>query len=229
MSVLLNITIFQGVDAAELARIEARGRTVEPRDGAHIFTQGEPADAIYAIIAGTGRVRIGTLSGSKGLMVQVFKVGDIFGEIGVLERSTRTAEAVAEGRLKLLRIGDSVFLDALSSQPKLAVNLLRVMATRLRRTATMLQDATFESLEARMARQLLYLAAREGRQTERGIQLAGRFRQSDLADLLGTTNRSIITLLNAWRTDGLVEYDTTSAHLTICQEDALRRLIGDEL
>ena len=44
---------------------------------------------------------------------------------------------------------------------------------------------------------LLYLAEREGRRTAQGTQLAGRFRQGDLADLLGATTRSIITILNA--------------------------------
>ena len=89
-------------------------------------------------------------------------------------------------------------------------------------------DATFESLEARLARQVLYLGRREGRRTEQGLQLAGRFRQSDLADLLGATTRSIITILNAWRADGLVIYDAARAQLTLCREAELQRLVGPE-
>jgi CRP/FNR family transcriptional regulator, cyclic AMP receptor protein len=72
---------------------------------------------------------------------------------------------------------------------------------------------------------VLYLAGREGRRTERGIQLAGRFRQGDLADLLGATTRSIITILNTWRADGLVIYEPAQAQLTLCNEAALRHLI----
>lgn len=92
----------------------------------------------------------------------------------------------------------------------------------------MFRDATFESLEVRLARQVLYLAGREGRRTEQGIQLGGRFRQSDLADLLGATTRSIITILNAWRADNLVIYDPTRAQLTLCDEAAFRRLIDGD-
>jgi CRP/FNR family transcriptional regulator, cyclic AMP receptor protein len=51
---------------------------------------------------------------------------------------------------------------------------------------------------------------------------------ADLADLLGATTRSIITILNAWRTDGLVIYDTAQSRLTLCREDDLRRLIGSD-
>jgi Mn-dependent DtxR family transcriptional regulator len=58
------------------------------------------------------------------------------------------------------------------------------------------------------------------------LQLAGRFRQSDLADLLGATTRSIITILNAWRASGLVIYDPARAQLTICGEAGLHELAG---
>jgi CRP-like cAMP-binding protein len=229
MTALLGVAPFKGIDPAELDRIEARSRALEPRDGARIFAEGDAADAVYAIVGGTGHVRIGALDrSSKGLMIEVFGAGDIFGEIGVIESSTRTADAVAEGRVRLLRINSGVFLDVLNSNPVLGANLVRVLAARLRRTFALFRDATFESLEVRLARQVLYLARREGRRTEQGLQLAGRFRQSDLADLLGATTRSIITILNSWRADGLVVYDAARAQLTLSREEDMQRLVeGD--
>ena len=226
MTALLGVAAFGGLDPAELDRIEASSRVLEPRDGTRVFAEGDAADAVYAIIVGTGHVRVGALdTSSKGLMIAIYGPGDIFGEIGVIEGSTRTADAVAEGRVRLLRISSRVFRDALRSNPVLGENLCVMLATRLRRTATLFRDATFESLEVRLAKQLLYLAKREGRNTEQGLQLAGRFRQGDLADLLGATTRSIITILNSWRADGLVIYDPARAQLTICREDDLQRLV----
>ena len=110
----------------------------------------------------------------------------------------------------------------------MGADLCRMFAGRLRRTSILFRDATFESLDARLARQLLYLGRREGRRTEQGLQLAGRFRQGDLADLLGATTRSIITILNSWRADGLVIYDPARAQLTLCREEDLQRLIGSD-
>ncbi len=228
MTSLLHVAAFRGIAAGKLDRIEAASRMLEPRDGARLFAQGDAADAVYAIVTGTGHVRIGALDrSSKGVMIEIFTAGDIFGELGVIEDSTRTADAVVEGRVRLLRVSASVFLDTLHSDPVFAENVCRILAARLRRTFSMFRDATFESLEVRLARQVLYLAGREGRRTDRGIQLAGRFRQGDLADLLGATTRSIITILNAWRADGLVAYDPTRAQLTLCNEAALRRLVDD--
>jgi CRP-like cAMP-binding protein len=229
MSELLVVEAFKGIDPDELARIEASGRVVEPRDGTRILAEGDPADAVYAVIGGNGHVRIGAVDrNSKGLMIEIFRTGQIFGEIGVIDGSTRSADAIAEGRVRLLRIPGRVFLDALNSNAKLGANLCQMFAARLRRTSVLFREATFETLEARLARQVLYLGRREGRRTEQGLQLAGRFRQSDLADLLGATTRSIITILNSWRADGLVIYDAARAQLTLCQEDELQKLVGQD-
>jgi CRP/FNR family transcriptional regulator, cyclic AMP receptor protein len=225
MTALLDVKAFNGMDSAELDRIEASSRVLVPRDGARLFVEGDAADAVYAIM--TGHVRVGAPdTNSKGLMIDVFGPGDIFGEMGVIERSTRTADAVAEGRVRLLRISSKVFLDTLHCNAVLGENLCLMLVKRLRRTSLLFRDATFESLEVRLASQLIYLVNREGgRKTEYGFQLAGRYRQGDLADLLGTTTRSIITILNSWRKDGIVIYDSARGHLTICREDDLQQCI----
>jgi CRP-like cAMP-binding protein len=225
MTALLDVKAFKGMDSAELDRIEASSRVLVPRDGARLFVEGDAADAVYAIM--TGHVRVGAPdTNSKGLMIDVFGPGDIFGEMGVIGRSTRTADAVAEGRVRLLRISSRIFLDALHCNAVLGENLCLMLVRRLRRTSLLFRDATFESLEVRLASQLVYLVNREGgRRTEHGFQLAGRYRQGDLADLLGTTTRSIITILNSWRKDGIVIYDSARGHLTICREDDLQQCI----
>jgi CRP/FNR family transcriptional regulator, cyclic AMP receptor protein len=227
MMSLASVAVFKEMSKDDLGRLERGGMELEPRDGAAVFAQGDPADAVYAIVAGDGHVRIGAIDRhSKALMVEVFRAGEIFGEIGVIDGGTRTASAVAEGRVRLVKIRGNAFLDALASSPGLGDALCRMMARRLRRTFELFQDATFETLEVRLARQVLYLASRGGRQTQQGMRLSDRLRQADLADLLGATTRSIITILNAWRTAGLVTYDTDRALLTVCDIAALRAIVG---
>jgi len=222
---LTSIGVFQGMGPEEVSRMQQGSLIVTPRGGEQIFAQGDPADAVYAIVAGDGHVRVGAVDRrSKALMVEMFRAGEIFGEIGVIDGGTRTASAVAEGRVQLMKIRRAAFLAALGSCPALGEALCRMIAQRLRRTYGLFQDATFETLEVRLARQVLYLAEREGRPTPQGLRLANRFRQSDLADLLGATTRSIITILNAWRSADLVAYDTDRALLTVRDVAALRAI-----
>src|SRR5690348_4207200 len=115
MTASLDVKAFKGMDSAELDRIEVSSRVLVPHDGARLFVEGDTADAVYAIMKGSGHVRVGApdTNSKGGPMIDVFGPGDIFDEMGVIERSTRTADAVAEGRVRLLRISSKVFLDAL--------------------------------------------------------------------------------------------------------------------
>src|SRR6266567_1989306 len=206
---LTAIFAFKGMSAEDLNRLALSCTTQEPHDGATIFTQGDPADAVWAITAGDGHVRIGAIDRhSKALMVEVLRTGDIFGEMGVIDGGTRSASAVVDGKVRLMKIRATAFLTALASSPEPGNTLCRMLVQRLRRTYELFQDATFETLEVRLARQILYLATRGGRLTAQGVRLSDRLRQADLADLLGATTRSIITILNSWRAAEIVAYDT---------------------
>ena len=226
VSLLATVTAFVNLGLAARAKLERVSLVSEPRDGTEVFSQGDSSDTVYAIVGGDGHVRIGAIDRrSKSLMVELFHTGDIFGEIGVIDGGSRSATAVVEGRVRLVRIPGAAFLSALSQDPALGEALCRSLAGRLRRTFELLQDASFERLEVRLARQLLYLADREGRNIAQGIRLARRLRQDDLADLLGATTRSIITILNTWRAAGVVQYDTQRAIVTLSDARALRAIV----
>src|SRR4051812_11644279 len=157
MGPLAKVRIFEGIPEDARRRLECATLAFEPRPGSRIFAQGDHADALYAIVGGEGRVRIGELDRhSKSVMVEVFQTGDVFGEIAVIDGGTRTADGVVEGRVRLLRIGSETFLDVLADTPALATNLCLVLARRIRRTFLLFHDAVFEPLEVRLARQILY-------------------------------------------------------------------------
>lgn len=229
---LAEVKLFADLPPATLDRLLGRGAMLDyggtgARERDIVFLQGDPADAVYAITGGTGRIRLGVPNDeSKRLMVEVLQQGDVFGELGVLEALPRTADAYADGPVRLARIPTTTFLAVLADTPQLGTNLARQLAARLRRTFTLLQDASFETIEVRLARQILYLADRDGRQTARGLRLAGQLRQGDLADLLGTTTRSIITVLNAWRAREWVTYDGEKALLILLDQTAMQQLVS---
>jgi CRP/FNR family cyclic AMP-dependent transcriptional regulator len=221
-----SVTVLNGMTTEGLGRLEQNSLRLDPRDGTTVFAEGDRADSVYAIIAGDGHIRIGTVDrNGKALMVEVLRAGDIFGEIGVIDGGFRSASAVVEGRVHLAKIPAALFSVVLANEPALGAGLCRMMAQRLRRTYELFQDAALETLQVRLARQILYLAAQDGRQTPQGLRLAQRFRQADLADLLGATTRSIITILNTWRAANLIFYDTDRALLTVQDIPALQAIV----
>ena len=222
---LESVDICSDMPGPALRQIERGSIVLEPKNDSQVFRQGDPSDAIYAIVAGEGFVRIAAASpASKILMVEVFRKGDVFGEIGVIDGEPRTAHAEVDGQVRLPKIPRAVFLDAIAQTPVLGLAMARLLCRRLRRTFGLFEAASFESLEVRLAQQLLYLAAVSGRRSPAGIRLTGRLRQSDLADLLGTTPRSIITILNDWRARGTVAYAAAQGILTLLDDAALRTI-----
>ena len=222
--------LFEGVRPEDCTRLLAAISSRDVGENEIVFHQGDPAGAAYVVTGGTGNVRAGAAGGAaKQLMVEIFRLGDLFGELAALDGSERSAEAIALGgpvRLAVLPAGP--LREALAEVPRLGANLALLLAARVRRTFTLLRDATFERLEVRLARQILYIARRDGRPGPDGVRLGQRVNQDDLADLMGATTRSVITILNAWRAEGLLRYDARTGRVTLPDPGRLVRLIeGD--
>lgn len=220
--VLGELPLFSGIPAADVGSIQSLIRFHDYRDGEVIFSRGDPGE--QAFIIATGLVRISTLGeNGKRVTVEIFKHGDMFGELATLDRRARTADANAIGPTKVAAIPADCVRALLTASPAFAVNLLRLLTERLRRTYSLLEDASLSDLERRLAKQVLYLMTL-GSAGEHQVKLYSRMRQSDLADLLGATPRSIINILNKWRSEALAEFDGRTAQITILDLQRFREL-----
>jgi CRP/FNR family cyclic AMP-dependent transcriptional regulator len=95
---LKRIPIFQDVPDEDLTVITTFATAEEVPEGAVIVKEGDYANAFMAIEDGTAKVtRDGDHVGDLG-------PGDIFGEIGLIERERRTATVEATSRVKLIKI-----------------------------------------------------------------------------------------------------------------------------
>ena len=220
---LAGASAFTGVPANLLAPLLNNASFHDYRDDAVIFLRGMEAKHVYVVISGL--VRISTMGDSgKRITVEIFKELEIFGELGVIDDKPRTADAIAMGPARVAALSGKAFRELMQASPVFTVNLLRIVTSRLRRTYSLLEDASLADLEHRFARQVLYLVGL-GASGERRVRLFSRMNQGDLADLLGTTQRSIITILNKWRAEGLAEFDGRTAQLTILEPDRFKALL----
>ena len=114
--------IFAGLPAARL-EAAAEELTEEPMTaGQVIVREGDPADRFYVVSAGTVRVSQ-TLDGGEQVLRDLGP-GDVFGEIGLLERSPRTATVTASEPGTLLVLDGPTFLELVGSGPGLSTRLL---------------------------------------------------------------------------------------------------------
>ena len=95
---LKRIPIFHDVPDEDLTVITTFATSDEVPEGAVIVKEGDYANAFMAIEEGTAKVtRNGEHVGDLG-------PGDIFGEVGLIEREKRTATVEATSRVKLIKI-----------------------------------------------------------------------------------------------------------------------------
>lgn len=188
--VLRRAGLFQGVDPAD---VEALGNQFEIFDaprGTTLFNEGEPGDSLYIVLS--GKVKLGRKStDGRENLVAVMGPADQFGELSLFDPGPRTATAVVVTDARVARLGKASLTQWVIDRPQIGLQLLRVVARRLRRTNTMLADLIFVDVPGRVAKQLLQLAQRFGSVDGGQLRVTHDLTQEELAQLVGASRETV--------------------------------------
>jgi CRP-like cAMP-binding protein len=111
------------------------GAGVPVRDfkaGDVIFRQGDPAHELFIVQSGEVEIRLGNR------VLESLPQYSIFGEMALIDSAPRSATAIASSDAKLVPVSEKQFLFLISNTPYFALNVMRVMARRLRAANTAL-------------------------------------------------------------------------------------------
>jgi len=173
------------------------------RRGETIFHQGSIGSTLYIIV--TGQVRIYTTSeAGQELTVTIFRDGDFFGEMALLDGQPRAASAGAMCKTATLTLHRAAFLHTIDACPPIAASVLEVMALRIRRSNAVAEQLASLPAAQRVVRQLHDLATRYGAEAG-AIPIDLHLTQDDLASLSGTTRETVNRVLASLRDQGLID------------------------
>ena len=96
------------------------------RAGEVIFNEGDPAQESYVIQKGQVKIR------RNGRVLDTLPEKSIFGEMALIDHAPRAATAVAATDVVLVPVAEKQFLFLVSQTPYFALNVMRVLARRLR-------------------------------------------------------------------------------------------------
>jgi CRP-like cAMP-binding protein len=209
--------LFRGLSPQALERIAELAVQRSYRAGEVVFSQGDPGDALYAVVTGKVRISAGAADGRE-IFLNIMEPGDTFGEIALLDGGTRTASATAMIPSDLVSIRREHFVGVLEREPKVALELLRLCGARLRWTSGLVEDAALLDAPARLAKRLLSLGELHGQRTGKGITL--RISQEELASFLGVSRQVVNQYLQGWKGHGWVDLGRGS--VTVRNEAALK-------
>ncbi len=192
-----------------IARHFAAGRT--------IFSEGEPGDGFYVVMA--GRVKIFKLSpDGKEQILHIFGPGEPFGEVPVFEGRPFPAHAIALQDSQMCFLPRRAFVELIEKNPSLALNMLGILSRRLRRFTQLVDDLSLKEVPGRLAAHLLYLSDRQRGQDQIVLDVP----KNQLASMLGTIPETLSRILTKMAGRNLIRSD--ARRITILDRDGLKEL-----
>ncbi len=95
--------------------------------GKTIFKVGDIGDLMYVILEGEVNIFI------HGTLVTTLKVGDVFGEMALIDNHVRSATAVAKTYVKVVPINQKRFVFLVQQTPYFAIELMSIISDRVRK------------------------------------------------------------------------------------------------
>lgn len=169
-----------------------------------VFSQGDPADAVFYIESGKVKVSVVSEQG-KEAVVAVVGADEFFGEGCLAGRRRRIATAATMTDSVIMRLEKAAIVRVIHQEPAFSEMFIAYLLERTIRVEADLVDQLFNSSEKRLARTLLLLAnfGKEGRPEP----IIARISQETLAEMIGTTRSRVSFFMNRFRKLGFIDYN----------------------
>lgn len=219
---LQRVELFRNLNPSQLAAVQRVCSRRQLPGGSMVMAIAEPGDFIYGVVEGAVKI---VVTGEEGqeIILAMRGVGEVIGEISLLDGQPPSANVVTQGPCVLLCLRRADYWAELSEILPIVYNLAHILTRRLRFASTQIQALSSLDAQARLARQLLAFAQEYGHETKDGaIVISLRLTQSDLAALVGSSRVRVTQMLGYWKRHKYIHIDQ-SHHITILDQDALRK------
>ena len=207
LEALSTIPFFAGLDRVALERLAAGMRARRFRRGEVIFHIGDPGDALFVIVEGEVKISLPSETGDEAILARL-RVGDVFGELALLDGAPRSASATAIVATETVVLPRDRFRELIATEAGVRDALLASIAGELRRLTTHVEELHFLDITGRLAARLVRLAQEGGTHLgDGGVRLQTSLTQGDLAAMVGCTRQSVNKLLGQFTDDGLIRLD----------------------
>ncbi len=212
-----SLPLFEGLPEPELKALAGIVTEKAYDRGRLIFSEGDVGAGFYVVVR--GRVKVFKVSADgKEQILHILGPGEPFGEVPVFAGREFPAHAEAMEASRLLFFPRNAFVGLIRDNPDLALNMLAVLARRLRRFATLVEDLSLKEVPGRLAAYLLYLSERR----EGAVDLELDIRKGQLASLLGTIPETLSRILNRMGKERVIE--TRGARIRLLDLERLQDL-----
>ncbi len=135
--ILKNIHLFENLSDEEIEKFMTITEILALKEGETLFNEGDPSDTVYIIVEGQVRMSKHVANiGEEAL--SILEQGEYFGEMGLLDDSPRSTDAIIHEDCKLLTVKRSKFLAFMETNNDIGYKFLltfaKTLSARLRET-----------------------------------------------------------------------------------------------
>jgi CRP/FNR family cyclic AMP-dependent transcriptional regulator len=217
------VNLFDQVSSDGREMFLSRAERHEYRRGEHVFHATDAANRVFFLA--TGLVRIYHLSPGGALTIFWFcEPGDMFGAGGLAGTREQCVYGQAVERSVVFSMSRAVFEEILHAQPRIALNVIKLLSARLRLACDSMADRATQKVETRLARVLLRLAQNWGDISASGVRLRVKISHQELANMIGASRQTVNKSLREYTRAGwLVQEGRT---LVLRDPAGLTELLG---
>lgn len=190
---LLHAALFKQVPPDQSRELLSHLRRRTCPKGECIFREGDTDQRMYLLERGRVKL-IRQSSDNRVQLLSIHAHGDVLGEIPVFDPSggPRTASAVAmSNATQVVWLEHDVLFAWLNEHPRVAIDMLQVLANRMRANNERISDLVFMDVPGRLAKTLINLGERFGRPVEEGILVPHDLTQEEMAQLVGSSRETV--------------------------------------
>jgi len=161
-----------------------------------------------------GFVKLGTITeDGHEIIYDIRKDGDVVGELCVCEYPRRD-RAVAIEQTEVIPVAYAEILGTLQKNPDLLRGLVEVFCGSLSDACDQIEMLAVDDTVRRLVKVLLKLAAKLGRPSGKGVELATYMTQEEISQVVIARRERVSTALNFLRRRGMVQY-ARDGHLVL--------------
>jgi CRP-like cAMP-binding protein len=170
MSGLERVSIFAKLPKTHLDRLEKLAQRQSYGKDTAIFFQDDRSGALYVVISGAVKV-YQTSDDGKERVINTLGPGEIFGELGLLDESPRSATVATLEPTEVLALTSKDVRAVVKEEPEVLWKIVEALCDRIRELTTEALDMSFRSVPYRVLRMLIQATTKHGQVTNDGTRV----------------------------------------------------------
>jgi CRP/FNR family transcriptional regulator len=207
---------FSELSSAELDAVEKFIFERTAKRGELILLEGEPAEALYFVVSGAVKCFKTSVEGKEQIL-SIALPGNSFSDVPVFDDDPSPVGVQAMGPAVLYGIRKRDLEIILRDYPQVSLNVTRVLAGRVRKLLSLIEDLSFRHVINRVAKILLEYG-------EDRTDSKPRLTQRDMAAMAGTAREIVGRSLKTLQEEGLIRLD--HHRIVITDKETLKEVVG---